>query len=443
MKTGVALMFAALAAVLCSGCAGVTAADRGPRGDPVARLAPTTPSPWREDFGDPVLRNLLGQADAGALDVKVALARLELADAEVESADAARGLNVVAGVEGAVGGRNLRTAGSAGTPTLEATKVFDVWGGQRFAGLAARSDRNAAQTETAGARLLVGAQTSRAYLSLRAATEAQASAARRQQLAARALELVTLRASLGTATERDVAARREAVRAAAAQVQQYRDEAGLQAARLADLTGRRAAITPSAGPLPIGAPPGPRPSTVVDARPDVQAAWARLAAADQRRASAIAASRPQFQITAALGAPDATLATLLDVRALAWAVAAGVTQQVLDGGALRAKIHAATAEADLADLAYRQAVLAAWSDVRAAVVADAQARRGLVEADAGVAAANADLRAGEARHGAGAADGLAMIELAQAAAQASLAASEAGRQVAEARIQLVLATGGG
>jgi len=433
---------AGLAMALC-GCAGVTAADRGPRGDPVARLAASTPSPWREDLGDPTLRGLLGKADAGALDIKVALARLERADAEVEAADAVRGVNAIAGIEAAVGGRTFHAAGSAATPTLEFTKDLDVWGRLGFARQAARSERDAATTDAAGVRLLVGAQTARTYLSFRAARDAEAGAIRRRELAEQALELVTERAARGTAAQRDVAARREAVRAAAAEVQQCQDDAGLQAARLGDLTGGRSEIAPSVGPLPVGPPPGPTPSAVVDARPDVQAAWARLAAADQRRASAIAASRPQFQIAAAFGAPDAAIATLLDLRALAWAVAANVSHQILDGGARRAGIHAATAEADLADLAYRQTVLTAWSEVRRAIVADAEARRGLDAAQAAAAAAGAALRAGEARHAAGAADGLAMVELTGAAAQASQGVSEARRRVAEARIELALARGGG
>lgn len=441
MKTGLAVALGGLAVVL-AGCTGLTPADRAPRGDPVARLSPSGPAPWREDFGDPVLADLLRQADAGALDTKVALARLEQADAEVEAARALRGINAVAGVETAVGGRNFRSARSAATPTLEITDEVDVWGRFSSARRAARLAGQAATLDVASARLLVGAETVRAYLALAGAQQAEARAERRQRLAEQALELVQTRLSQGVASPPDLAARRAGVRAAAELVQRARDEATLQAARLRDLTGGRATLALSATAPSPGPPAAALPSTVVDTRPDVRAAQARLAAADQRRASAIAATRPQFQIAAALGAPDATLATLLDVRALAWAAAASASQQILDGGARRARVHAATAEADLADLAYRQTVLNAWSEVREAVVAEAQARRGLAATEADISAARAALDIGQTRHAAGVVDGLGLIALRDALEQATAAQARARLQLAEAHVQLTLATGG-
>lgn len=442
MKLRPPIAAAVLAASLCAGCAGVTAADRGPRGDAVARLAPTTPSPWREDFGDPGLRDLLRQADAGALDVKAALARLERASAEVESADAVHGVNVVAGFEAAVGGRNFQTAGTAGTPTLEIGKDIDLWGRIGHARDAARSERDAAATDVDGVRLLIGAQTARVYCALGAAQSLEALAQRRRDLAARALDLTAQRATNGVATGGEVGGRRNALAAATARSQRLHDEGGLQTAQLADLAGGQGALVASVRPLDVGPAPEAVSSAVVDARPDVRAAWARLAAADQRRAAAIAASRPQFRIAASFGAPDAAIATLLDARALAWAVAGSISHEIMDGGARRARIHAATAEADLAEIAYRQTVLAAWSDVRTAVAADAQARRDLLAAEASAAAAEAAVDVGRRRHEFGAADGLAVVDLQDAAIQGAEGLVEARRRLAAARIQLALARGG-
>jgi outer membrane protein TolC len=431
-----------LAASLCAGCAGVTAADRRPRGDPVARLAPDTPSPWREDFGDPGLGDLLHQADASALDVKAALARLEHARADVEAADAVRGVNVIAGFEAAVGGRTFHTAGSAGTPTLEVGKDIDLWGRIGHARDAARSDRDAASTDVDGVRLLIGAQTARTYYALVATRSLETLEQRRRDLADRALDLVAQRAVSGSAMGGDIAGRRNALAAASARAQQFHDEGVLQAAQLADLSGGHAAIGAAVPLPPVGLAPGVVSSGVVDARPDVRAAWARLAAADQRRASAIAASRPQFRIAASFGAPDAAIATLLDARALAWAVASSISHEIMDGGARRAKIHAATAEADLAEIAYRQTVLAAWTEIRAALAADAQARRDFLAAQARVAAAEAAVHVGLSRHENGAADGMMVVDLQDAAVQGSQGLVEARRRLAEARIRLVLARGG-
>ena len=442
MKGAAFPALAALTALLCAGCAGVTAADRGPRGDAVARLAPTTFAPWREDFGDPGLRDLLRQADAGALDVKAALARLERARAEVELADAGRGVNVVGGFEAAVGGRNVSSVGSAGTPTLEVGKDIDLWGRSGHARDAARSDRDAASLDVDGVRLLIGAQTARAYYALGAARSLESLEQRRHALAARALDLVVQRKASGAAMGAAAVGRRDTLAAVAARVQQFHDEGGLQAAQLADLSGGQGPPGVHVRLPEVDSPPVAVSSAVVDARPDVRAAWARLAAADERRAAAIAASRPQFRIAATLGAPDATIATLLDVRALAWAVAGGLTQEIVDGGARRAKVHAAAAEADEAEIAYRQAVLAAWSDVRSAMVADAQAHRDLLVAQASAASAASAVDVGRRRHELGAVDGVAVVDLEDAAIQGAEGVVEARRRLAEARIQLVLARGG-
>lgn len=167
-------------------CSGLTAADRGPRGDPIARLNVATPTSWREDFGDPVLRDLLRQADAGALDTKMALARLEKADAEVEAADAVRGINVFAGVASAVGGRTFRTATSAATPTLEITNEVDVWGRIKRSRQAARSEQTATQYDLEAVRWEVGARTARTYLALRTAQAEARAAGRRCELAEQA-----------------------------------------------------------------------------------------------------------------------------------------------------------------------------------------------------------------------------------------------------------------
>lgn len=425
-----------------AGCSGLTAADRGPRGDPIVRLNVQTPGPWREDFGDPALRDLLRQADAGDLDTKMALARLERADAEVEAADAVRGINVFAGVASAVGGRTFRTATSAATPTLEITNEVDVWGRIKRSRQAARSERGATASDATEVRLQVGAETVRTYLALRMSQADARTATRRRVLAERGLALVRTRAAQGAATARDIDARRLAVEAAGDQALRATDVARLQTARLGDLTGRPVAI-PDIGPsLQLGAPPGPVASSVVDTRPDVRAAYARIAAADQHRASAIAASRPQFQIAAAFGSPDAVVATLLDVRALAWAVAGTVSHQILDGGARRAKVHIATADADLADLAYRKVVLDAWNQIREAVAAEAEARRALSAAEADARFARAGLETGRTRRAAGVADGLAIIALDDAAEQAANAAVRARLMVATARVQMALATGG-
>lgn len=439
-----AAALSACATLALCGCAGLSAADRAPRTDPIARLRTTSPSPWTSDLGDPALKDLLARADLGALDVKLALARLERAEGEREAAEAVGRVRVTMGAAAALGGRTFRSARSAATPTLEGSYDIDVWRQFAHGRRAARADRAATQWEVTAARLEVGADVVRAYAALQAARDAEAGARRRQAIAMSVSTLTRRRQSEGVVTARAVDASAQAQAVANAAVEQAREDVRLQAARLADLTGQQDHAPPPPAPIPQPQPQ-PQPfasSAEVDGRPDVQAALARLSAADQRRSAAVQATRPQFQIAAAIGAPDAAIATLLDVRALAWAVAGTVAHEVLDGGARRARVHIASAEADLADLDYRKRVLDGWSEIRAALAGEASAARQVVLAETDLAATRAQLRTGELRHAAGAADGLAVAALADRVEVAADGLRQARLTAVDARVRRTLATGG-
>jgi outer membrane protein TolC len=430
-------------AILLAGCAAVTPADRAQRTDPVARLTPAGESPWREDLGDPTLRDLLRRADTGSLDIKLALARLERARADLALAGAAARTQVTLGLAGASGGRTLSSHREAGAPTLEAGYDFDVSGQLARLVEAAGSERQASAADVANARLLVGAETARAYVGLCAARDGLGGAERRRGSADRALALARARAAEGYGTQQDLAAYAATARGAATLVEASHADVEAEAVRLRVLLGNEA--TPLSCPAGLPTPTAASDSVSadrVDQRADTQAALARLRAADSRRAAAVAATRPQFQISAVLGAPDAAIATMLDARALAWALAGRVGGTILDGGAGRARIDAATADADAADLAYRKTVLEGWSEMRAAVVqtAVAEARRDQAQAD--MIRAETRLRAMDARHAEGAVDGLGMAEAREQVEQARDALRLAQVVAANARIRRALAGGG-
>ena len=432
----------AAVAMLLSACAHLDPEDRAPRTDPVARLSPSGPSPWQVDFEDPALSDLLRGADLGALDIKIALARLARARADVAEARAQRAPHVSIGAEGAVGGVDFHDARSAATPAFEATYEVDLWGRLARGEDAAVHDQAAADADVAAARLLVAADTVRAFAALRSAQDAIEGYAHRKELASRALALTQRRASEGAAEPGAVGAAQLALDRAGAGLEAAREDEKLEVATLGDLLGRPGIAVPLGPPLAEDRAVPTTGSEIIANRPDVRAAFARLQAADARRAQAVASSRPQLQLSALLGAPDAAIATLLDVRSLAWAVAASLSHSLLDGGAARARVHAAGADADVADLQYRKAVLAGWSDVRTALVDQARARRELAAARTAKALAGDSVRLQAARHREGATDGLDTVAagVAVEAAQDQLRAARLA--AVEARVRIALATGG-
>ena len=442
MRRVVAIAALALAT---GGCAEFARPPAAHPHDAVSRLAPAGASPWREDLGEPALRALLAQADLGNLDIKLALARLERARAEEGVTGGRRLPKASIGLEGAAGAARNGEARSRGVPSVEAEYEIDLFGRLTAANQAAAAEGRASAIDVETARLLVGAETVRAWSALIQARDLSEAQAARQDAAAAALALVRLRAEAGRAPAEEVEARRQAAEEAQARRQAAVAETERQRIRFTALLGRTELIampTPSAA---IDLPPQTAvlSSDLVAGRPEVRAAFQRLAAADSRRAVAVAASRPKFGITLAAGAVDPAVANLLDVKSLLWAAGVGLTHDLLDGGAAKAQIRGAQAEVDAADLAYRKAVVEGWAEMRTALLDASDAREAAVVDQAGLDRARKALAVLEARHGAGAADGVDLAAGRDQLAHAAQSAAEARGRAQLARVQLALALGGG
>lgn len=408
------------------------------------RLTPPQEAVWTEDFGDPILRDLLARADLGNLDVKAALARAEQAQAAVALTRSTRTPRIEVGVAGAAGGTSLRRTRHAASPTLEAAYEADLWGRIRQMRTAVDADAAAATADTIEARRLIAAQTVTAYVALRAVQQAEASAQRAVAAAARRVDLMRVRTQNGAASNGEVL-EAEVVRAEAEAVgREARTEVIAQTLLLEALLGGVRGLELASADLPrLPADADGLSSDAVDHRPEVQAALLRLHAADARRAAAVAAERPQFQIIAALGAPDPAIATLLDVKTLAWALAGTVTQAVVDGGAADARIAAASSEADQAEIAWRKAVVDGWTEMQLAVRREADAAAAVSQASLVDRSARTALQAAERRHREGVIDGVAMADAALAVETAQRALTQAQAQALAARVQSRLATGTG
>ncbi len=431
-------------ALATAGCADLGQPPPPRAHDAVSRMTPVGASPWREDLGDPDLRALLAQADMANLDIKLALARLERARAEEGVTGGHRLPQATVGIEGAVGAARSGEARSRGVPSLESTYEIDLFGRLTAAAEAAAAEGRASEIDVEAARLLVGAETAKAWSALVEARDLTAAEVARADAATAALALVRLRAEAGRTLSDEVEARRQAVEEAQGRRRAAEADVERQRIRLTALLGRADLI---AMPAPAAAaPPPPQPavlsSELVAARPEVRAAFQRLAAADHRRAEAVAASRPKFAITLAAGAVDPAVANLLDVKSVLWALGAGLTHEVLDGGAAKSRIHGAQAEVDAADLAYRKAVVDGWADMRAAALDVAAARDAAVLAQSGLDRARRALAAMEQRHGAGVADGVDLAAGRDQVARAVQAVAEARGRARLARVQLALASGG-
>ncbi|MBU4433663.1 MAG: TolC family protein [Alphaproteobacteria bacterium] len=388
---------------------------------------------------------MIARARLGSLNVRMALARLESARADVDLARAGSRPQLTIGAEAAVGGRNFSSrAAGAGTPVLGSYEV-DLFGRRKHGQQAAVAEAAAALDDVGEARQLVLAEVAKTYVALRDAQAHQAVAEETARLSKQMSDLTRRRQADGVMLISDVSAARIQETQASAEAQASGHAVEAQCIRLGLLLGLK---EPIEAPAYVGLeiPPTPPVMTVssdaVLTRADIRAAQARLQAADARRAEAVAASRPRFLLTAGLGSGDADLLYLLDVRALAWALAGGLTHELFDGGAAKARIRRSAAEAQLADLTYRKAVGEAWGQTRLQLAQLQEATTTEALAGEVLNRSAAAFGAGQARHADGDIDGLTLARLEVEVLSANKALSDAQAARARAYIDLSLALGG-
>ena len=253
--------------------------------------------------------------------------------------------------------------------TLDAQWELDVWGRIRSGVTAASRDQAAIAADYATARQSIAAQTTQAYFNLVAASQLVDLNERSLKSFESTFSRVERRFERGLANLGDVDLARtdiENTRASLAARQNERDQA---ARRLAALTGdypnarRQAASFPAlARSVPAGIP-----SQILTKRPDIDAAYQRIRAADARVTVAQTDLYPRFSLTATGGQQSTTLKDLANSNFSVWSFAANLTAPLLDGGARKSELGAANARAQQAYANYQSAVLKALREVEDAL----------------------------------------------------------------------------
>jgi NodT family efflux transporter outer membrane factor (OMF) lipoprotein len=105
------------------------------------------------------------------------------------------------------------------------------------------------------------------------------------------------------------------------------------------------------------------PSSLVERRPDVQAAQEQLHASNAQIGVATANMLPQLSLSASLLYNNNSLAGLLSNTSKSWGLLGGLTQPLFDGGALSARKRGAVAGAQAAQAQYQSVVLVAFQNV--------------------------------------------------------------------------------
>lgn len=417
-----------------------------------APAAAPDPAWWRA-FGAPELDRLMAASMEGNLDLAAAIARMRQADEALRLAGAE--LLPFVGVSGSIA-RARGTSAVPGTPanagwryggTVQASYQIDFWGGLRAQEQAARSDVTAAEFAIGTVALSTQSAVAATLFDLYGAQEQLAIQQDNLRLAERTLAILRDRFAAGTATGLDVAQQESLVAQQRAQIPPLRQAVEADTFALATLAGvPPAGVAVAAQRLArIRVPeivPG-LPSDLLRRRPDVRQAEADLAAASADVTAARAALFPTISLTAEGGLQSVALQTLLRPGATVYTIAAGLTQTLFDGGALRARVALTRARREELLANYRRAILVALQDTETSLSALARSRELVTLQTARAAAAERAYAVAEAQFRAGTIDLLTVLNTQSSLFGARLALAQAQASRLQAAASLFTALGGG
>ncbi len=343
--------------------------------------ADLTDQGWLQDFSDAALNELVTEAIVNNPDLQVTLARMRvgLAQAEVAGADLKPQLD---GELDASRRRRSSNGKHSISDNVDGRLVFswelDLWNKLSDSQQAAVLDASALSQDLKAARLSLAANTAKAWFdSVEAKIQTRLSA-----------ELVAnLEKNLGVLEEGyrsgiidglDIHLARANLAAEQARLTVREQTAGDNARALELLLGRYPSgqMQPlsTLPQLPATAPAG-LPSTLLDRRPDIQAAELRFERALARLSRAHKDRFPSLRLSADVGISSDDLADFVRANSLIWTALASLTQPLFDGGRLEALEQQAAAEAEEARSVYLSVVLQAFSEVESALQQEQQLLR--------------------------------------------------------------------
>lgn len=412
---------------------------------------------WWASFRDEGLNASIGRMFAGNLGLRQAFAVIDQAKATLRSARAGGWPQITYDVNVAQSRSIFNFGGGGPSPqggafgvtqnqfnaSLAASYEVDLWGRVRSLNRSARATLDATRHDLEALAMSLSALTADAWYGLIESRAAEALVRSQIETNRTQLELVELRFRQGLATALDVFQQRQAVAASTGLLPNIVGAQRLFENQIGVLVGRTpGGVVDAPHALPT-LPPLPAlgvPAAVLAQRPDVQAAQARVAAADFSVGAAIADRFPAIRLTASGGTRSFEFEDMFENWF--WNLLGGLAGPLFDGGRRAAEVerNRAVLEGQLA--AYADTVLAALYDVENAFVQEVSARRTLAEIAKQRALAASTWREARARYLNGLSDYLPVLTALQALQRLEQSELSARRTVISRRIQLHRALGG-
>lgn len=327
---------------------------------------------WLKQFNDGELNALVAEALQNNPSIRIIAARRTQSEALINAAGGSQypGINAIGNTGSKVGSSGTGLTGFY----IGAGWELDLWGRVRTSIAGAEQNSKAINADQDAARLSLIATLAKSVWLARSLQEQAQLAKDNADASQKIADLMQVRENIGASSANDVAS----AKISAAQAQEVALNSALardQALRAVEiLVGRY----PKAEPLKTTALPAlPKPvapglpADLLERRPDLIAAEARVNSAfylaDEKRLARL----PKISLTAGYGYINSQIFTLVNGASTSFGVGANVALPLFQGGAIEAQIAYQNAEAQAALANYGKVVLSAFNDVENALNGEA------------------------------------------------------------------------
>jgi multidrug efflux system outer membrane protein len=338
-------------------------------------------SDWWRLYQDPVLDDLITQASINNTDIKIAVARIEEADAYLREVGAA--LLPEVNLQSSLTRTKVTELGAFplfnGLPAYRTNNnislgtVFelDFWGKLRRAKESARAQALGSRFAKDTVDLSLKGLVANNYLLLRSLESQIHFSKENLEIRDKSLGLVKRRLEGGIASGLDVSQAEVAYANMKAQLSDLERQRDIVLQQLSVLTGsmRLKLDQSDLNAMPsVPIPPAGLPSALLESRPDVRLAEQNLIAANAKIGVAKAALYPSISLTALYGAESQDLSDLFKSGAKIWTGGVGLYLPVFNSGRLNAKVDQVSAQQKQALASYERSVQQAFQEVNDALV---------------------------------------------------------------------------
>jgi len=408
---------------------------------------------WSEIFREPELQQYIQQALAANYDLRIAAQRVLEAQSQVKITRANQFPTFNAGGSG-IGAElpdslsnTISSPITAGSLNLSAAWIPDFWGLYRKQTEAARDQLIAQDWARAAVRMSLVSQVATTYFTLRSLDEQIAVAQNTLKVREDSVRLTRALTDGGRAPLSDLRQAEQLLYGATSAIptleQQREQQENAMRLLLGQTPGTVTHTDPTAlAPVPQDLPVGV-PSQLLERRPDIQQAEARLKAANANVGVAKAQFFPQLSISFSAGLGGDSFSNLFDPSGRTIYGIGSLAQPIFAGGKLSGQYALSKQQKEEMVLTYQQTILGAFRDVSNALIAVNKQRGVREEQQKLVAAAQDSTRLARVRYQAGAATYLEVLinDSSLFNAQLNLISAQQGEAVS--LVQLYQALGGG